>query len=113
VRLNINRRNEAVRAAIESNRPDRAEQAIVATIYADVARQLVRFALSSEEFVDRVTGAGGQCPFEKETTGYALWALLKQLFPEYSVEALQGQLTSTPEHFDTLLQARVRMLEGV
>lgn len=113
VRLNINQRNEAVRGAIESNRPGRTEQAIVDMIHADTARQLVRFALSNEEFAQRVAASGDQCPFQRDSTGYALWALVKQLFPDYSIAALQGQLESTPEYFDTLLQHRVHLLEDI
>lgn len=111
VRLYINRKNVAVLSAIETNRPGRAEKAIVDMIHADTARQLIRFALTSDEFSEKTNASPNKCPFTHDSTGYALWILLKQLFPEYSITALKRQLESMPEHFNTLLQHRVRILE--
>ena len=103
VRLFINASHPAVLAAVQSTESDFGNALIRSAIYCDVARQLVRGALSNEEFVATPE------LFSEGSTGKAVARLLMGFFPGDRPTALRNTMMSRPEYFDGLLQGTFRL----
>jgi len=107
VRLFINASNPAVLAAVRSTEPNREHALIRSAIYCDVARQLLRGALSNEDFVENPDS------FLEGSTGLAVLRLVKGFFPGERPAGLRNTMLSRPEHFDGQLQGTFRLfLDG-
>lgn len=104
VRLLVNAKHRRVTAATQN--PKHAANAPIASMmYYDVGRTLIRGALASDEFTTRPD------QYREGSTGWAVYALLRALFPADSPAGLRGLMEQQPVEFDAQLQAALRLLE--
>jgi hypothetical protein len=104
LRLLINSNHPRVVDAV-SSREDETSRIIRSAIYFDVARSLVRGALSNDEFV------ANPDVFTSGSVGNALAGLLNTLFPNDAPATLKSALQQRTEYFDSLLQAKLRLFD--
>lgn len=104
VRLLVNAKNRRVAAAVQN--PKHAASTLIASMmYFDVGRSLIRGTLASDEFTARPD------QYREGSTGWAVHALLRALFPADSPLSLRGLMDQHPAEFDAQLQAALRLLE--
>lgn len=104
VRLLANAKNRRVAAAAQ-NPKHPANAPTASMMYYDVGRTLIRGALASDEFTARPD------QYREGSTGWAVHALLRALFPAESPAGLRGLMEQHPAEFDAQLQAALRLLE--
>ncbi len=103
VRLFVNARHPRVVRAMSQEAQDSEARAIRSAIYYDVGRGLIRAALYDEQFLENPE------IFNPGTIGRAVARLIRSLFPTDSPRSLRSAMQERPEHFDSELQARLRL----
>jgi hypothetical protein len=105
--LLVNEKNTAVADAFrKASKPRPVDRAVLAAVYADVARVMVEHALRHDEFVDGAV-------FPDDSLGATLMSLFHRLFPGSSVKDVRLRFNHSPSHFATELQAAVKIFERV
>lgn len=102
--LYLNQEHPAVqRMVAEPNDP--VSRMLESMLRFDVASQLVRSALASEEFRNRAD------PWPSDSVGRVMQKLLQSRFRRDSIDALSRQMCDEPAEFSSLLQARLGLGE--
>lgn len=93
-------------AALVGRANEPQAHAIRAAMYHDIARQLIRGALDSDEFqADR--------KYPARSIGRTIQGLINSAFRGVGLEHLRQEMRQSPEVFEARLQDRLRLFEGV
>jgi hypothetical protein len=103
VRLFVNARHPRVVRAMSQDAQDGEARVIRSAIYYDVGRSLIRAALNDDQFLENPEA------FSPGTIGRAVARLLRFLFPTDSPTSVRSAMQERPEHFDSDLQAKLRL----
>jgi hypothetical protein len=106
VRLFVNASNAGVVAAIQTPNASAEHALIQSAIYCDVGRQLVRGALSCDEFVESST------TFAEGSTGRAIRNMIDVFFPGKTLDGLRAMMINRPEYFDGLIQGTLQLFKS-
>ena len=106
LRLYVNSSHAAVRSALTTFPPRIDQAAIQETIEFDVARSLLETAFAAEDF-------GVDSDFEPGSIGSVVMALVSELFPSESFEALRARHRMNPQRFEVLLQGALRLFRSL
>jgi hypothetical protein len=105
--LLVNETNTATATAFRNaGKPRPIDRAVLATVYADVARIMLEHALRHPDFVD---GA----EFPDETLGSTLMALFDRLFPASSIRDVRLNFERSASGFACDLQAAVKIFQDI
>jgi hypothetical protein len=99
----FNKLSETVIAAIRDQRPGPREKTIRSAVAFDVGRQMLARALADEE------GFDDHSQFEKDTSGSAVQARLRTLFPGMSVSKVRAMYREEADRFERLLQSHHKL----
>ncbi|SEL58414.1 hypothetical protein [Streptacidiphilus jiangxiensis] len=103
--LLVNERNELVTAAVaNAARPRPVDRVVLSALQADVARTMVEYALSREDFDDLAD-------FAESSLGSTLLSLFDRLFPGQSITDIRLRRDQSPNLFASEVQAATRMFE--
>ncbi len=103
VRLFVNARHPKIVRAMSQDAQDSEARAIRSAIYYDVGRSLIRAALHDAQFLENPEA------FNPGTIGRAVARLIRAVFPTDSPRSVRNAMQERPEHFDSELQARLRL----
>ncbi|MFI9777160.1 hypothetical protein ACIHCV_20970 [Streptomyces sp. NPDC051956] len=103
--LLVNERNTATAEAFQNAaRPRAVDRVVLSAVYADVARTMIEYALSQEDFTD-------EADHPEDSLGATLLSLFHRLFPEQSITDVRLRRQHAPSLFASELQAAVKIFE--
>jgi hypothetical protein len=103
VRLLVNRSNARIVSAVRSATDDPAAPLIRSIIRIDVARQLVRAVLGSDEFM------AAPDSFPDESVGRLIRDLIATVWPGLPIDAVRERALTMPSRFDADVQAALEV----
>lgn len=104
LRLLVNQANDRVVSAVRTASGDPASTAVRAFILVDVARQLIRTTIESEDFV------AAPDSFPDNSVGRMARDLIATVWPGLTVEAVRTRALSEAPRFDAEVQAALELL---
>ncbi|MFE4249085.1 hypothetical protein ACFRU3_06220 [Streptomyces sp. NPDC056910] len=103
--LLVNERNTVTAEAFQNAaRPRAVDRVVLSAVYADVARTMIEYALSQEDFTD-------EADHPEDSLGATLLSLFHRLFPEQSITDVRLRRQHAPSLFASELQAAVKIFE--
>ncbi|MFG2653722.1 hypothetical protein [Streptomyces sp. NPDC048425] len=103
--LLVNERNTATAEAFQNAaRPRAVDRVVLSAVYADVARTMIEYALSQDDFMD-------EADHPEDSLGATLLSLFHRLFPEQSITDVRLRRQHAPSLFASELQAAVKIFE--
>jgi hypothetical protein len=104
LRLLLNRTNPRIVSAVRSTSDDPAAPLIRSIIRSDIARQLIRAALSSDEFMDSPDS------FTDDSVGRLIRDLIASIWTGIPIDAIRERALRDPARFDADVQAALEVL---
>jgi hypothetical protein len=104
LRLLLNRTNPRIVSAVRSTSDDPAAPLIRSIIRSDIARQLIRAALSSDEFMDSPDS------FADDSVGRLIRDLIASIWTGIPIDAIRERALQDPARFDADVQAALEVL---
>jgi len=71
----------------------------------DVGRQLVNAGLADEEFVENCSANRRDPPYDRESTGRAIWGLLRNFAGVENASELRRRMKASPSEYERAVQS--------